>query len=124
MFIFESPFGITGGVALAVCFILAPFGLCRGSEGWRTFTNIFGLMLAFSSFAGSFALFGEESVLAGACSFFVFLKSCYLIKVFVYNGDVGDYLAYLRKSKLRYKILEGTEQISVDGSAGDAETKS
>ena len=61
LFFFRSVFGIAGGVAIAACFIIAPSQLCKGSEGWKIFANLFGLFLAMAAVGGSFSVVGEAN---------------------------------------------------------------
>jgi len=96
--LFRSPFGVAGGLALAACFIIAPFQLRKGSEGWKTFTALFGLFLAMGSFAGGCAIAENTTRNLGFASLVVFLMACYLVKVFGYNQKVVAYMSFLRTS--------------------------
>lgn len=104
LFVFRSPFGIAGGLAFAACFILASLKLCKGSEGWKSFTILFGLFLAMGALGGGLAIVEASTRNLGFVSLGVFLMSCYLVKVFAYNQKVASYMAYLRTSGNTHKF--------------------
>ena len=105
LFIFRGSFDIAGGIGLAACFIIAPSQLCKGSEGWRTFTQLFGLALVFASFGGSFTVLDNSARTIGFLSLAIFGLSIYLVKVFGYNQKVVVYMAYLRSSGEKHKLI-------------------
>ena len=102
VFFFRGTFGLAGGLALAACFVIAPFKLKRGSEGWKMFTHLFGLFLAMFAFGGGCSVVESETRSFGFISLGVFALAVYLVRVFCYNMKVAAYMNYLRGSGLRH----------------------
>ncbi len=90
---------IASRLAVAVCIAIAPIMAWRGSEGWKHVAGVVGLFLAMSAFAGGCAAFDPSTRTWGFVSLAVFFLSCYIVKVFLINQTVKDFMPTLRAGR-------------------------